>query len=367
MTLTNYWWLLIWLFTVGVFVYYKIPRKTVVIGNRQEYRWSIEAVLMLALPYVIWAGARESFADTNAYRIMFNEAPTVMSELITYIQAQEKDKGFFILVILIKCIVGNSDTQFFYVIAIFQMCCLMYVFRKHSINLWITFFVFVASTNYLSWMFNGIRQFLAVCICFMATDFVLEKKYFKATILILVATTIHGTAIIMFGAFLIAQGSAWNKKTLFFISILMLVVVYMGNFTNLLSDVLEGTQYSDVMSSDIWLEDDGTNAIRVLVNAIPAIISFIGRKRIQRLENPVVNLCTNMSVIATGIYIVSMFTSGIFVGRLPIYMMLYSYILLPWEIENLFTDNSKKIVYVLMILGYLAFFYYQLHISFSLI
>lgn len=47
-----------------------------------------------------------------------------------------------------------------------------------------------------------------------------------------------------------------------------------------------------------------------------------------------------MSIVSAGIYLVSMFTSGIYIGRLPIYCSLYSYVLLPWEIKHLF--NEKK-------------------------
>ena len=64
-----------------------------------------------------------------------------------------------------------------------------------------------------------------------------------------------------------------------------------------------------------------------------------------------------MSIISTGLYVVSMFTSGIFIGRLPIYFSLYNYILLPWEIENLFTERSKKLVYIGLIGFYLLFYY----------
>ena len=69
-----------------------------------------------------------------------------------------------------------------------------------------------------------------------------------------------------------------------------------------------------------------------------------------------------MSIISTGLYIISMFTSGIFIGRLPIYFSLYNYILLPWEIENLFTQRSKKIIYIGLIACYIVFYYYQMHI-----
>ena len=63
------------------------------------------------------------------------------------------------------------------------------------------------------------------------------------------------------------------------------------------------------------------------------------------------------------LYLVSMVTSGIYVGRLPIYTSLYGYMLLPWVIDQIFEKNSAILVKVLMIVCYLGFFYYQMHFT----
>lgn len=156
------------------------------------------------------------------------------------------------------------------------------------------------------------------------------------------------------------------KKTILFILIAIAAVMFIGKFTNFLDTALSDTQYKNVVSDWKQFEDDGTNPIRVLVYAVPTILSYIGRKIIWIEDNKLVNLCVNMSIISTGLYVVSMFTSGIFIGRLPIYFSLYNYILLPWEIENLFTERSKKLVYIGLIGFYLLFYYYQMHMTYAM-
>jgi hypothetical protein len=99
---------------------------------------------------------------------------------------------------------------------------------------------------------------------------------------------------------------------------------------------------------------------------MPAVFAFMGRKAIERTNNPLINLCTNMSLITAGLYLISVFTSGIFIGRLPIYASLYGYILLPWEINYMYKDSSRFMVYGLMILFYLVFYYYQMHLAWGL-
>ena len=174
-------------------------------------------------------------------------------------------------------------------------------------------------------MYNGIRQFTAVVLCFIGIEFLLNNKTTKFVLLILIASTMHQSALILIPFAIIAKGRAWNKKTIFFILATLVVVVFIGRFTNILDTALSDTQYKNVVSD--WKE---------------------------------------FQDISTGLYAVSMFTSGIFIGRLPIYFSLYNYILLPWEIENLFTERSKKLVCIGLIGFYLLFYYYQMHMTYAM-
>ena len=100
---------------------------------------------------------------------------------------------------------------------------------------------------------------------------------------------------------------------------------------------------------------------------MPAILSLIGIKYVREADDPVVNICTNMSIAAAGLYVVSIFTSGIFIGRLPIYFSVYSYILLPWLIKNMFTKKSVQLINLAMVGAYLIFYYYQMHFAWSML
>ena len=86
--------------------------------------------------------------------------------------------------------------------------CIRDRFRKYTPYYIMVVFLFVASTDYLSWMFNGIRQFMAVTIVFSATIFMLKKKYLPLLGVILLASSFHKTALLMIPCVLIAQGNA---------------------------------------------------------------------------------------------------------------------------------------------------------------
>ena len=363
MRLTNYWWLLIWLFGAGGFLAWYFPKHQVISYGAKEERWDTLPAVLLTVPYVIWAAYRQWFGDTELYRSIFLSAPDKISQIVSYLSENTKDQGFSVFIILFKSIFGNSDVCFFMVIAIIQMACIIYFFRKYSCNYWISFFLFIVSTDYLSWMFNGMRQFIATALILFATDFLIKRKYVAMICIILLASTIHGSALIMLPIMFIVQGKAWNQKTIIFMVISMIVIVFIDRFTPLLGEALSDTQYSDMMTNEIWTADDGTNIFRVLVYSMPAILSLMAIPYLKKSSNRMIDICVNCSIVTMMIYLLSTVTSGIYIGRLPIYTTLQGYVAVPWLIKNMFVDKSARIINLLMMGAYFCFFYFQMFIA----
>lgn len=367
MALTNYWWLLIWLAAGGGILAFVIPKQPVQIQGEIQYRWNWIAVIILVSPYAIWAMNRSNFGDTETYRHTFHEIPSFLGQISEYLSEHTKDKGFSVLMAFIKTIIGDNDKTFFLLIAAFQIFCVAYFFRKYSTDFLLCIFMFVASTDYLSWMFNGIRQFIAVCIILLSFGFVLNKKYIPAIGIILLASTIHGSSIIMLPIIFVIQGKAWNKRTLFMLVMVIVAIMCVGQFTSFLDDMLVETQYNDLITNEIWTNDDGTNIFRVLFYSIPAALSLVGKRYIDEADSPRINLCTNCAVCTAILYILSAFTSGIYIGRIPVFVTLQGYAVVPWLIDHVFTKDSGKLVKVGFICGFLAFFYYQMHITWGIL
>ena len=127
------------------------------------------------------------------------------------------------------------------------------------------------------------------------------------------------------------------------------------------------TQYNDVMTNEIWTSDDGTNLIRVLVYSVPALISLVGIRYVHTANDPAINVSVNCSIVTMGLYLVAAVTSGIYVGRLPMYTTLQGYICLPWLVEHMFSKRSARFVKMCMYGFYLVFFYYQMHFTWGLL
>lgn len=365
MTLTNYWWLLIWLF-IGGAIFGNMPKRQERLGDRIVECWDILPAILLVLPYIIWAGYRGNVADTRLYRIGYLNASADLAEIPALFSNSEiKDPGYEAFVILMRCIIGNDADLFFLIIAAFQMVCMALVFRKYSTNYWICIFLFVASTDYVSWMLNGMRQFIAVTAIFACFGWMLRKKYVPLIAVILLISTIHESALLMIPIVFIVQGKAWNKKTVFMLIVTMVVIAFIDRFTPLMNDLLQNTNYDTALSEDVLSSDDGTNIIRVLVYSVPALLSLFGLRYVRAANDPVINMSVNCSVVTMAIYLVSAVTSGIYIGRLPIYTTLQGYVAVPWLIDHIFEERSAKLVKYVMVFMFCAFFYYQMFIAWS--
>lgn len=360
--LNNYWWILIWPFAAGGILSFLGCERTETVLGKKEVRWQPWAAFLLVLPLVLWAGCRGNFGDTYAYKSMFSGMPLKISGWESYLADVTKDKGFSVFGLVIKLIVGNYSAVFFTIIAAIQMGCLASVLRKFSSNYWFSIFFFMASTDYVSWMFNGIRQFLAVTVIFAATALIVNKRFVPAIIVILFASTFHQSALLMLPIIFIIQGKAFNKTSLLCIAGALLALVFADQFTDLIDSLMSDTQYSNAVSEWENSGDDGMNPIRVLVYSVPTIIALFGIRTIREEDDPMINMCVNASVITSCLGIIAIGTSGISMGRLPVYTSLYSNcILLPWEIDHVFKEQYAMLVKVFAVVLYCVFFWFQMH------
>jgi hypothetical protein len=290
-----------------------------------------------------------------------------VSQIFSYFTNDSKDPGFTAFQILFKAIFGNSDVLFLLLIAAFQMLSIALVYRRYSSNYWICIFLFVVSTDYLSWMHNGMRQFIAVTIIFAGFRLLVEKKYVPLILLIFLAAQFHGSALLMLPVIFIIQGKAWNIHTVFMLAATMFIVIYIDKFTPVLTDLLTDTQYDGMTTDEIWVVDDGTNILRVLVYSAPALLSLAGIRYIREADDPVINICVNCSIFTMALYAISAVSSGIYIGRLPIYTTLQGYMIIPWLVKRMFTKSSAEMVTGIILALYLAFFYYQMHMGWGVI
>ena len=321
----------------------RLPEAKGTHSRKERVRWKILPAILLVLPYIIWAGFRGvGFGDTYAYQQAFLKAPTSFGGVGEYLSQYSKDQGFYFFNALVKIILCQSPEVYFFASGGHSAAHHRVRLPPSERRLLAEHFLFVASTDYVSWMFNGIRQFMAAVIIFGATELIIRKKYIPSVLLILLASTMHQSALIMLPVIFLIQGKAFNKKTVICVLLSVTALTFIDQFTDFLSSALADTQYKNVVSDWKSFNDDGTNPLRVLVYAMPTLIGLYGYRKIRAADDPIINLGIGAGLISTCISILSMATSGIFLGRLPIYVSLWSnLIVLPWEIKNVFPKKRR--------------------------
>lgn len=360
-----YWFMLGWVILFGIMS--QATAKRVCVGQNSdgdiyETRANLFMALVTFSVIIFFAGARSYVADTTAYINIFNNYPLFQNAHDVIFAEGAREPGFRLFSILIKTFISENYTVWLSIIAVISGICVMIPLYKYSCNFGVSVFLFMTSCQF-TWMFNGMRQFLVAAIIFSCTGLILKKRTLLYILIVCILSTVHQSALLLIPMYFVAQGEPWNKRTLLFIGCIVLAMLFTSKFTNFLTDVVEQTDYATSVN-EFKATDDGTNPIRILVESIPIILAFIYRNRIKDKLTPIIKLSINMSLIASGLYIISkVASSGVLLGRLPIYFSLYNLILLPWLLRNIFEEREKNLIYYIMILCYFAFFYYQMVIA----
>lgn len=315
------------------------------------------AAVIVFMYIIFWIGMRSGVADTATYIAMFKACPTRLSYIFNILASDSKAKGFDIFQLFFKCIISENYHAWLMTIAILSGVPIMLVLRKRSCNFFYSSFLFIVMLHF-TWMLNGIRQFAVAAILFLLSDWILERKTISFILAVLLLSTIHFTALIMIPMYFIVTEKPFGKKVILFCIVLLICIVFVEPFVATLEETLSETVYAGY--TEQFAQDDGVHLLRVVVMSVPPAIAFIGRKRLKMLNDPYINICINMSVVSAGLYFLGMFTSGILIGRLPIYFELYNLILLPYLIKKCFTPASAKVLYILTTIGYGAFYFLQM-------
>lgn len=335
--------------------------RFVVINGIQEKRTKLYQAIIVFMPIIFFIGLRGKLADTESYIISFKFSPETLNS-ITW-NSIDKDKGFYLLQVMFKQAISSDYRVWLFFIALISGICVMITLYKHSPMFGLSAFIFIASSEF-TWLLNGIRQFIVVSILFACVGLITQKKTWSFIIIIFILSSFHGTVIIMIPIYFIVRFKPWGKHILISAMLICLSGIFLERFSSVFSFLLEGTQYNGYIENVV--SGNGSNIFRLLIAMVPCSLAFLNRKKIQKNNNPIINISINMSLINACMMFVSTLTSGLLMGRLSIYFSLYNLILLPWLIVNTFKSKDIPFVYYSCLIFYTVYFYYQIVITWNL-
>lgn len=322
-------------------------------GKNISVLWAVVSFSAL----IFFIGMRSGYGDTYTYIQNFNLFST-NTNIFEIFNSDSDQKGYDILVYLVKKYISKDYSFFLFILALFQGLTIVKLYYKYSCNYLMSAYLFIASTSF-TWMMNGIRQFISVCIILYFFDYIIERKFWKFLVILAIAMLVHKTAILWLPIYFVVSFTPWSLKIWSCIAATLLLVFCINQFTDLMSD--SEMQIVGYNVSNIVNYDDGVNFTRVIIAAVPVVIAFIGRKKTREINDKLINICTNLSVVSVCVYLLGVVTSGIMIGRIPIYFTLLNFVLLPWLIENIFCGKTKSIVKILCYVFYFIYFVYSFY------
>lgn len=319
----------------GVFIK---PRKILVFG----------ALLTL----VLISGLRSNIGDTYFYAHDY-----IINDYNWSFVLSKKDIGFGVLQMLLQRISENPQIMIF-TTAFITNVLIVYILYNYSRMFEISLYVYITSGLFLVSM-NGIRQVLAASIAFTSIKFLIEGSWKRYFLVIFLASLFHLSALVLIPIYFIVRFKAWSKVTIALVLISIVIVVGYSQFSTLLFSALQDTQYENYKD----FHEGGASIIRVIVNATPLVISFVGRDKLRKVF-PNSDVVINMALFGFIFMLIS--TQNWIFARISIYFSIYQLILISW-ITKLFKEKNEKFIYYSILICYLIYFYYESVISLNVI
>lgn len=156
--------------------------------------------------------------DYNTYKYMFERASNQSLETIF----QNTEWGFYLLLKILSLITDNFQVAIG-IVGIITLLLYYVVIKKFSWDYYISVIIFLVYDNYLI-SYNLVRNILAVAICLYAIKYIAKNKIVPFCVLIILASTIHKSAIIFLPMYFILKIDFKKKKNIM-MALLIFVLV----------------------------------------------------------------------------------------------------------------------------------------------
>ena len=315
----------------------------------EENRAALWASFFAYFPTIFIIGARSKLGDTAGYISSF-EGLNVEGGLTDNLS--ERNPGYDLLMRAFKKFISDRPEMWMIFLTF-----LSFALSRYSPSLFLSTFIFFGSTE-ISYSFNGARQFLAICIMIYALKYIEQKKIVRYILLCIAAYTVHQTALIIIPAYFVVRGKVFNKKMMIVLLATFAATLFSSTFIEYLNDwFIEESVYAHYYEGIV--SDEGINIFRVFVAAVPMILCFVYKKRIDALNDERLNICANMSILGFGVSLFASTSGGDLLGRLAEYYLIYNTLTYPILLKKVISKSVYPIVLTGLLVGYFFFYFYQ--------
>lgn len=302
--------------------------------------------------------------DYMSYYEMYNYNTSVPFS-IDYLQVDnlhDREPGWGLLNYIFKYLGG-----FYMMVAFLNIIqnTIYYRFIKNNVEkkYWgISIMIYLLSTSLYIMNFSMMRQGLSIALFVYAWEYLKEKRFIPSLIIILVASTIHQSAIVLLG-FTLLPFLPLSRRQISIIFIVFVITLYLsGQFLNeTFESFISNEGIQGVQTLDYYMKTNETvvtYGIGFVINLIPFVIAmwglFFSKTQIDNQHKLLITLSMFSYIIAPFSQVLPM------LGRFGMYFNAYSVAAIPFIYSLL---PSKRLfgfllgIYIMMLVyGYILFF-----------
>lgn len=348
-----YWLLLLWSAFVALTWKKWFIVKTGIKNNERYVRPTFFSLFCSFIPLIFIIGMRTFVADTFVYIAHFNALVPSFEGMKT---AANKDELFWIVAVLIKMIWPNPNF-WLTLVAVFQSVFICLCLCRYSDMPGVSFFLLIASAE-IAYMFNGMRQFVAVTMCFAAFGLLEKKKYFRYILAVIFAAQFHATAYIMLFALVFVFIRPWSRQMFLIILAFGVALIFAEPLLANVQGFFEDTQYQAEIKD--MIDSEGVNIIRPFVMTVPCVIAFVFRRNKALYAERKNRIAINFSVLNAMIFAVAAVVGGNLMARLAEYFTIFQLLTYPALFKNCFKGTARIAVVTGFVVLYCVWFWYQM-------
>ena len=308
-------------------------------------------MVVLLIAYLsFFAGLRTGYNDTYTYMSSYETMAAFPAVLNGFSWKLGDNPGFVLLNSLMKTAGFRAQTFVLFYSILFVTAAVIFL-KRYSGSFTLSIFLFVCAHGYL-FSLAAMKQCTSIAIGLAAIPYALNHKWIRFVAIVLLAATFH-PYVLLFLLIPILRFKPWSGGTWLLLALTVIAGLTLPNIVETI--VNTAALLGDGYNAEEFI-GEGVNIFRVLVASVPVLLTFLLKRRVSR-SSAADNVFINLSFLYACIMFVGLFGTANYFGRLASYFILFPAIVLPSIIKGL-PPRDKNRLEILMVLCYIAFFYY---------
>lgn len=316
---------------------------------------------IVAVLLVIFSGFRTNYNDTGLYIHSFNLIDQTVSQYLHSGITWKDNPLFNLMQIFIKQYISDDPAYLVFISTVFPMVSLLIFFYKESEWFGDCIFLFL-SMGLMFFSMGAMKQFISIGIGIWSIHFASKKKWLRFVLVVFIAMLFHKYALFYLAVLLFLKDDIWSWKSVFMLFVVVAIGFSFGTFSE---GLLESTE-NIATGYDMTYMEESVSIFRVLVYAVPSVLSFMCRKYINENAPQFIKTCINLGIVTFLMVTLAFFGGAIIFTRFAYYIEPFMYIGLIWIIKNCFEGSVKTIVRLGYFPAFLFYFAYNnfIHMEF---